>query len=271
MMPTDLPWYLERGDGPLLATAIHDGSVVRPEFSSIMALSETERLREEDPFTAAWTSVAPTRLIARHSRFEVDLNRPRDRAVYLTPADAWGLKVWNRPLSEDEVDRLLAIHDAFYDEVKGLLERMVRRYGRIVVLDLHTYNQRRNGPDGPPADQRENPEVNLGTGTMDRSRWAPLVDRFIVDLRNVDFLGHNLDVRENVKFRGGHFPNWIHQHFPDSVCVLSIEFKKFFMDEWTGAPDMVQLNAIERALKSTVWGLHEELIKLSLKHRGIPA
>jgi N-formylglutamate amidohydrolase len=271
MMSANLPWYVERGDGPLIAVANHDGHGVRTDLINAMALSEAERLREEDPFTGEWTSVAPTRLIALQSRFEVDLNRPRDKAVYLTPADAWGLQVWKDSLSTRCVNRSLAIYDAFYDEVRVLLERMVRRYGRVVVLDLHTYNHRRGGPDGPAADPQENPEVNVGTGTMDRARWAPIADRFIVDLRNFDYLGRHLDVRENVRFRGGHFPAWVHKHFPDSVCVLAVEFKKFFMDEWTGDVDRVQLNAIERALKSTVWGLHEEMVKMGLARQEIPA
>jgi N-formylglutamate amidohydrolase len=271
MLPICLPWYLERGDGPLVAAALHDGHGVRPELAPSMALSRAERLREEDPFTGIWTTVAPTRLIALHSRFEVDLNRPRDQAVYLTPDDAWGLKVWKKTPNADMVERSLAIYDAFYDEVRSLLQRMVRRYQRVVVLDLHTYNHRREGPYAPPADPQGNPEVNLGTGTMDRARWASVVNRFIVDLRNFDFMGRHLDVRENVRFRGGYFPKWIHNNFPDSVCALSIEFKKFFMDEWTGAPDRLQLKAIERALKSTVWGLHEELVKLRYAEQGIPA
>ena len=271
MLPTCLPWYLERGDGPLIAAAIHDGRAMRPELIGSIALSEADRLREEDPFTGTWTGVAPTRLIALHSRFEVDFNRPRESAVYLTPDDAWGLRVWRKKLSADCVERSLAIHDAFYDEVRGLLRRMVQRYQRVVVLDLHTYNHRRTGPDAAPAEARDNPEVNIGTGTMDRARWAPIVDRFIVDLRNFDFLGKHLDVRENVKFRGGFFPAWIHKNFPDSVCVLAVEVKKSFMDEWTGEPDRIQLSAIKRALKSTVWGIHEELVKLGLKQKGIPA
>jgi len=271
MLATCLPWYLERGDGPLIAAAIHDGQSLRPELTPAMALISAERLREEDPFTGTWTSIAPTRLIALHSRFEVDFNRPRDKAVYLTPDDAWGLQVWKETPSAECVERSLAIHDAFYDEVRGLLQRMVQRYQRIVVLDLHTYNHRREDRSGAPADPQANPEVNVGTGTMLRSRWAPVVDRFIVGLRNFDFLGRRLDVRENVRFRGGHFPTWIHEHFPQSVCVLSIEFKKFFMDEWSGEADQIQLNAIERALKSTVWGLHEELVKLRIADQAVPA
>ena len=78
-------------------------------------------------------------------------------------------------------------------------------------------------------------------------------------MRNFDFLGRQLDVRENVKFEGGYFAEWIHTHFPDSACVLAIEVKKFFMDEWTHQPDLVQLSAIHQALKASVSGILEEL------------
>ena len=97
---------------------------------------------------------------------------------------------------------------------------------------------------------------------MDRSRWASVVDRFLCDLGNFDFPGGLLDVRENIKFRGGHFGKWIHEHFPDSVCVLSIEFKKFFMEEWTGQADKSLVDAIQAALASTLPGMREELARL---------
>jgi hypothetical protein len=99
-----------------------------------------------------------------------------------------------------------------------------------VVYDVHTYNHRRLGPQAPDADPRYNPEINLGTGMLDRNRWAPVLERFLADLREFDFLGRRLDVRENVRFRGGYFSHWVHQTFPRSACVLSIEVKKFL---WT--------------------------------------
>lgn len=268
-MENYLPWVLERGQGPLVAAAIHDGHEVREDVQPLLAISEADRLREEDPFTSEWTDVAPTRIIALRSRFEVDLNRPREKAVYLTPNDAWGLQVWRESPPNDFVERSLAVYDAFYDEVGALLRRMVDRYGRVVVLDLHTYNHRRQGPEGPAADSHENPDINVGTGTMDRRKWSSVVDRFIVDLRNYDFLGRHLDVRENVKFRGGQFPARIHREFPEHVCVLAVEVKKFFMDEWTGRPDLSQKSAVLRALKSTVWGIHEELLRLEDVDPGV--
>jgi N-formylglutamate amidohydrolase len=220
-----------------------------------MALDAATRRREEDPFTARWTSVCGTRLVGCRSRFEVDLNRPRDRAVYRTPDDAWGLRVWREAPSAGLVAGSLAVYDAFHAAAADALAALRDRWGRFVVLDLHTYNHRRDGADAPPADPAGNPEVNVGTGSMDRARWAPVVERFVADLRGVDFLGRSLDVRENVRFRGGHFSQWVHERFPESGCALAIEFKKFFMDEWTGAPDAAQLAAIERALAATLPGL----------------
>jgi N-formylglutamate deformylase len=252
-------WQMIEGDSPLAAAAIHDGHEVRDEVASLFAISEVDRLREEDPYTSEWTAVAPTRIIGLRSRFEVDLNRPRRTAVYLTPEDAWGLQVWQKKPPDILVKRSLAEYDAFYRAVGERFTEMAARHGRFAVLDLHSYNHRREGPDGRPADPETNPQVNIGTGTMDRARWGSVVDRFIDDLRGFDFPGGRLDVRENVKFRGGQFSRWIHQTFPDSGCALAVEFKKFFMDEWTGVPERTLTDAIGEALKSTVAGLLEEL------------
>jgi len=252
-------WTFKRGNSPLVAAAIHDGHTVRPEVADLMALSAIERRREEDPFTGKWVTIADTQIVVHRSRFEVDLNRPRQKAVYLRPKDAWGLRVWQTRPPADLVVRSLAQYDAFYAEVQQLLSDLTRRFGRVVVFDLHTYNHRRAGPDAAPADPAENPEVNIGTGTMDRAYWAPVVERFMADLRAFDFLGRQLDVRENIKFQGGQFSRWIHQNFPNSACAIAIEFKKFFMDEWSGQPEQHQLETIHQALQATVPGVLKSL------------
>jgi N-formylglutamate amidohydrolase len=254
-----IPCEIVSGHGPLVAVALHDGHALRREVADMTALDEGTRLREEDPFTGRWAAVGPTRMVATWSRFEFDLNRPRAAAVYSTPDDAWGLNVWKHPLSADVVERSLRQYDAFYESAYGLLTDLKRRFGRFVVLDLHSYNHRRAGPGQAPADQRLNPEVNIGTGSLNREIWGSLVDRFIEDLRNFDYLGRRLDVRENTKFFGGHFSRWTHENFPESGCSLSIEFKKFFMDEWTGVPDAEQLTAIAASLNAAVPGVLEEL------------
>lgn len=255
-------WFLQEDSSPVIATAIHSGHTVRPEVAQLIALSETERLREEDPFTAEWTEVSATRIIGLHSRFEVDLNRPRRKAVYRGPDDAWGLKVWKDELPRQIIQRSLEAYDAFYAEVMRVLKKAESTFGHFVVLDIHSYNHMREGPHGTPANPDTNPEVNIGTGTMNRKRWSRLVDRFIADLRGFNFLGRYLDVRENVKFRGGQFPRWIHETFPETGCAIAVEFKKFYMDEWTGNPHSEYVKAIHDALTGAVSGIHEELSNL---------
>lgn len=252
-------WQTEFGDGPLVACAIHDGHDVRPDVAARLRLDDAQRRYEEDPHTAAWTSIAPTRIVARRSRFELDLNRPREKAVYLTPGDAWGMDVWSCPPPAAMVNRSLRAYDDFYAHLRQVLERLVARHGRVVVFDLHSYNHVRQRRGGPNADPAQNPEVNLGTGTMDRGRWVRIVERWLAEMRGYDYFGRRLDVRENVKFFGGHLPAWIHENFPETVCTLAIEVKKFFIDEWTDQLDAAQHQAIGALLARAATSVVEEL------------
>ncbi len=254
---------LKNNDVPVIATAIHDGHQLSEEALKLMALSSEDRLREEDPFTGAWTGVVENSLIVKTSRFEVDLNRARDKAVYLTPDDAWGLNVWESKPGEKFVRSSLQTYDLFYKNIHDVLSEFESKFGKFVVFDVHSYNHRRNGPDAQPAAGKDNPEVNIGTGTMlDRSRWKGVINNFIDDLSSFNYFGRKLDVRENIKFRGGHFPEFVHEKFPDAACVLSIEFKKIFMNEWTGEPDKEKIQTIFQALQSAVPGVLEELNKI---------
>ena len=260
----DQIWQLQLGDSPLIASAIHDGHNVRDEVARYLELDDLERLREEDPFTGDWTRVAATRVIGTRSRFEVDLNRPRDKAVYRTPADAWGLNVWKDDPPAAMFERSLAEYDDFYSSMRELFDGLTQQFGRFVVFDLHSYNHRRQGAQGPAADQEGNPQVNIGTGTIDRQRWGPVIDAFIEALRSFDFPGGQLDVRENVKFFGGNWPRWIHENFRESGVAIAIEFKKFFMDEWSGQADQATVDAIGAALQSTVPGVLDALKTVEL-------
>lgn len=246
----DPPIYAAfRGEGPLIAAAIHDGHYVRPEVAALLAIDEATRLREEDPYTGLLTLVAPSHLVGLRSRFEIDLNRPRDKAVYLTPEDAWGLDTWRHPPPRVLVERSLAAYDSFYADVHELLESHVARYDGFIVLDIHSYNHRRSGPESPAADAAGNPDINVGTGSVDRARWGRLVDRFMEGLRSWTCpSGARLDVRENVKFLGGNFPTWINHALPGKGLAIAVEFKKTFMDEWSGVCDYPALEDRRRAL-----------------------
>lgn len=246
---------MQISDTPLLAIAVHHGHELRSELRPLIRLDEATRLREEDPLTGTWTLCAPNRIVVHRSRFEVDLNRPRHRAVYTVPEDAWGLEVWRQPLPPEVLRRSIEQYELFYQMLDSLLGRLVAMYGRVVVYDLHSYNHRRDGESQPPASACENPEINVGTGSMDRRFWAPVVDSFIRNLRTFQLQDRPLDVRENIRFRGGAMAEWIHQRYPKTVCALAIEVKKIFMDEWTGTHDPVVLRGIREALGATIAGV----------------
>lgn len=228
---------------PVIAVAVHAGHDLRPGLEPRFALTAEERLREEDPFTEATVPEGMRLVRVLRSRFEVDLNRPRFRAVYQGPKDAWDLDVWQGELpdAEDRVSR--AVYDAFYAAMFDELSRLAERSERFLVLDIHSYNHRREGPSAIPADPAENPEINVGTRRLDRERWAPVVEAFTGGMSSAGF-----DVRENVKFGGGHFAHWVSDTFPEQGCAIAIEFKKTYMDEWTGAADEAAVRRIREAM-----------------------
>ncbi|MGI8611830.1 MAG: N-formylglutamate amidohydrolase [Sphingomicrobium sp.] len=234
---------MQRGEGPVAAAAIHDGHGLRAEIAERMVLSDADRLREEDPFTGQAIRDVPTHIVARQSRFEADLNRDSNTAVYRTPEQCWGLKVWRAPLEEDVVGRSLDYHRRFYATVAGVLDEIAADYPRFVLLDVHSYNHRRDGPGAPATPAEKAPEINIGTFSMPRDDWAWLIDPLMDAMRDYDFGGRHLDVRENVAFQGkGELTRFVHERYPRTGCAIAIEFKKFFMDEWSGEPDSAALD-----------------------------
>lgn len=260
-------WSLTRGHSPLVGTAIHDGHLLWEDLAARTALRPQERLREEDPFTAAFIADLGNRVVVHRSRFEVDLNRPRDGAVYLRPEQAWGLDLWREAPSSDRVETLLAQHDGYYAMLHALLSDVQRVHGRFVLLDMHSYNHRRAGPAAPPTAEAEAPDINIGTFSMDRVYWAPVVDAFMSSLRRQPFAGRELDVRENVAFAGkGEQTRFVHTHFPKTGCAIAVEFKKIFMDEWTGEPDLAAIDALRSAIRASLPELDAALAAMPEGH-----
>lgn len=245
-------WTVQRGPGPVVATAIHDGHGLRDEVAAAMVLPREDRLREEDPFTGQAVLDVPTHIVVHRSRFECDLNRGADGAVYTTPEQSWGLKLWDATPPGAMVRRSLDFHSAYYRMLGQLLDEVAADHDRFVLIDVHSYNHRRDGPEGPatPADQA--PDINIGTFSMPRERWAFLLDPLMEAMRGFDFNGRRLDVRENVAFQGkGEQTRFVHANYPGRGCAIALEFKKFFMDEWTGTPDPAELEAMRRFVAFT--------------------
>ena len=245
-------WTVQRGAGPIVATAIHDGHELRAEVAAAMKLADLDRLREEDPFTGQAIVDVPTHIIVHRSRFEFDLNRAADDAVYETPEQCWGLEVWHDRPDRALVEKSLGLHAAYYRMLGQLLDEVAAEHERFIVLDVHSYNHRRDGPGGAPTPQADAPDINIGTFSMPRERWAYLLDPLIEAMHGFDFNGRRLDVRENIAFQGkGEQTRFTHARYPERGCAIALEFKKFFMDEWSDEPDPAELDAMRAFMAFT--------------------
>ena len=222
---------LDANKGPLLATAIHEGHQVRPELDELFNLTSNERLREEDPHTGEIARAFPNHLVVNRSRFEVDLNRGIEKAVYEKPEDAWGLQVWKEPLTKETIRRSKSFYKEFYEKVEAQIQQIIDVHGYAIVYDIHSYNHRREGPDKAPAKREGNPDIDVLTSGIQMDHWRPVLDRFMQALRDYPFPGGKLDVREEVRFTGdlSHFMQRILSRFKEKVFVPSIEFKKFIL------------------------------------------
>ena len=255
-------WTFIDGGGPLVLTAIHNGHDLNDQVMERIALSSQQRLQEEDPFTGGWADISPTHIIAHRSRFEVDLNRPRERAVYVNPSDAWNLEVWENPPPKRLITESIEEYDEFYQRARQFFNTIAAREDFFVVLDLHSYCHRREGIDAPFDSQAANPDINIGTGSLDQRLWRPITDHLISELKSCDTLGRVLDVRENVRFLGGNFSQWINASYSGRGCAIAVEFKKFFMNEWTGELYRDIHSIIRQLLKNVSGSLVEQVGKI---------
>lgn len=231
---------------PLVGVAVHNGHELRPEVEANMVLDEATRLREEDPHTGILATRLPSSIVVHRSRFEVDLNRPRDEAVYLGPDDAWGFQIWDAKPVLDIVAESLDQYDHFYAALGELLDSLVLRHGGFVLYDIHSYNHRRDGAAAAPAPEDENPELNLGTGSLP-PKWKSVAEVFLATA-----LEAGIDARENVKFEGRQVAAWVHEQFGDVGCALAVEFKKSFMDEWNDEIFPEELDRLGAFLEASV-------------------
>lgn len=258
-VPSSFEWIL-RG-GPVLATAVHTGHSMRRELYPFLAISEADRLREEDPMTGIWAGIGDDVFRTATSRFEVDLNRRREKAVSKTPEDTWGLQVWNESLPPHVVQNSLREHDSFYQQMSAWCEKRVAEFGCALVFDIHSYNHARDG-QGKAANPRENPDIDLGFTTFNRHRFGAVGECVRETLAGFRFEDRELDVRENIRYPdGGNFPEWLFSQYGDDVCVITLEVKKIYMNEWSGEVRLKQVYQLFEAMYAMKVRASEELLK----------
>ena len=233
----------------MLGVALHSGSTVRPEMQQIMGVTRQQRFLEEDPYTDRFVKDFPMHLVALDSRFEYDLNRELEGAIYPYGEKKWGLQVWKRPLTGEEREKTYLKHKEFHEFLEVIIEHILEYHRIAVVFDIHSFCYQRERRLEWWKD--EHPEINLGTSSIDRTHFAPLIDRFLERISRTTINGHRIRVAENEIFPGGFLTRKFAKSHPKTVLVLAIEYKKIFMDEHTGRLDEKTLEKLVGELMLT--------------------
>lgn len=239
---------------PYVCGAVHDGHQFRKELWNNCKHTAYERWYEEDPETKNMVISHPIVIAGLDSRFEYDLNRAPETAIY---EDAWGKQLWHKPLSNEMKEKSLQKHFNFYSVVHALISKIEEKFGCCVVYDMHSYNWQRW--------DREVPTWNLGTANVDNTKYALYIESWRKILEEMPLPnGIKSSSKINDTFQGnGYFLKYITENF-NNTLVLATEIAKVYCDEihQVNYPEVV--SAVEKYLR-TVLKSHAETFYKSFK------
>ena len=206
---------------PFVCGAIHNGHQFRKELWEKCLHTEYDRWYEEDPETKNMVYDLPIVIAGCDSRFEYDLNRPPEEAIFDT---AWGKTLWKVPLTEVQKNKSLKKHLDFYTVVEALITKIENKYGCCVVYDMHSYNWKRW--------DREVPTWNLGTSNIDNVRFGEYIElwRSFLEQISLPYTIKNTAKINDTFFGNGYFLKFITNRFKNTL-VLATEISKIYCDE----------------------------------------
>jgi len=235
--------------------AVHDGHQFRKELWDNCLHTEYDRWFEEDPCTKEMVRWHPIVLAGCDSRFEYDLNREPENAVFDT---AWGKELWKVPLSEAQRQKSIEKHFHFYSVVQALIKKLEDLFGVVIVYDMHSYNWTRW--------DREVPVINLGTTNINNDRFGKTVEEWRKSLSEL-VLPHDIEATSKINdtfFGNGYFLKYITNNFKNTL-VLATEFKKIYCDELSEIIYPEVVTAIEKQLQTKVVAHADSFYKAHFK------
>lgn len=224
---------------PYACAAVHDGHQFRKDLWDNCLHTEYDRWYEEDPETKNMVISHPILIAGCDSRFEYDLNRIPEEAVFET---AWGKQLWKNPLPESEKEKSLQKHTNFYKIVHALISKLEEKFGVCIVYDMHSYNWQRW--------DREVPTWNLGTSNIDNNRFGEQVESWRKALATIKLPnGIKQTAKINDTFQGnGYFLKFITNNFKNTL-VLATEIAKVYCDEYKQINYPEVVTAVEQQLQ----------------------
>ena len=236
---------------PYACGAVHDGHQFRKELWENCLHTEYERWYEEDPETKNMVRTHPILISGCDSRFEYDLNRVPEEAVFET---AWGKQLWKQPLPEQHKRTSLQKHTNFYKVVHALIKKLEEKFGVSIVYDMHSYNWKRW--------DREVPTWNLGTSNVDNNRFGQDIEMWRKSLSELQLPNGIVSTSaiNNTFYGNGYFLKYITKNFQNTL-VLATEIAKVYCDELTGIIYPEVVNAVEQQLQNRLYDHAMQFVK----------
>lgn len=247
---------------PFVSAAIHSGKNLRKNLEDKIIHNNYERWYEEDPHTDTLISSMPLTIVGLDSRFEYDLNRSPENCVY---EDAWGRKVWKKPLSKASISKSIQKHADFYKVIDALIEVLEQKYNGCVVYDIHSYNYIRH--------KKKLPVFNVGTENINQKKFEKIVDHWFKNLKSIQLRSIENTTELNGPFKGnGYFLKHISKKFQNTL-VLATEVKKIYCNELNGNEYPLVINDLEEEFKriiiDTSYFFTENQLKLKVKRKSL--
>ena len=249
------------GTSPLIISVPHAGTRLPPELApqlTPLALTIADTDWHVDQLYDFAPAMGATMLVARQSRYLIDLNRPPDDAALYSAAPQTGLcpthSFAGEPLYLDGRNAVVAVEVArrrlhswqpYHDALQMLLHETRARHGYALLLDAHSI---RSVVPRLFADRL--PDINVGT--YDGRSCSGLVnDAVRTRLSAAPRWSHVFDGR----FKGGHITR--HYGQPNhGVHALQIELAQCsYMDESGATYDARRAAPLRELLKSIVAAL----------------
>lgn len=234
-MSDPAPYKLHRGTRPLLVSMPHVGTFVPAALAARMtpaALALPDTDWHVDRLYDFAEALGASVLVATHSRYVIDLNRPPDDHNLYPGQDTTGLcpiDTFDRaPLyrtggvGDDElIARRLAVHEPYHAALRGELDRLRTLHRNVVLWDAHSIRS-----VVPRFFKGKLPDFNFGSAGG-ASCDTVLTDRLLAIMRRA---GDYTSVL-NGRFKGGHITR--HYGAPaQGVHAIQLEMAQcIYMDE----------------------------------------